>query len=152
MIRYNTRCYFNVRSKADISQLNLPQGGKFHTFQWESRGPGLHLRRLYAPMFCSCTCHLLMHVFFVFCTFFCQDMCIMFFVWAATYDGLMPPLAACHCNSWYVLSMLCRPTWQINSLSLSLSQQPTCLPFGTCCRPPCGRLSRLMSAFERTLK
>ena len=22
--RYDTRCYFNVRSKADISQLNLP--------------------------------------------------------------------------------------------------------------------------------
>jgi len=26
MIRYYTRCYFNVRSKADISQLNLPHG------------------------------------------------------------------------------------------------------------------------------
>ena len=25
-IRYDTRCYFNVRSKADISQLNLPHG------------------------------------------------------------------------------------------------------------------------------
>ena len=25
-IRYGTRCYFNVRSKADISQLNLPHG------------------------------------------------------------------------------------------------------------------------------
>ena len=25
-IRYATRCYFNVRSKADISQLNLPHG------------------------------------------------------------------------------------------------------------------------------
>ena len=25
-IRYNTRCYFNVRSKADMSQLNLPHG------------------------------------------------------------------------------------------------------------------------------
>ena len=25
-IRYDTRCYFNVRSKADTSQLNLPQG------------------------------------------------------------------------------------------------------------------------------
>jgi len=23
---YDTRCYFNVRSKADISQLNLPHG------------------------------------------------------------------------------------------------------------------------------
>jgi len=25
-IRYNTRCYFNVRSKADMSQLSLPHG------------------------------------------------------------------------------------------------------------------------------
>ena len=25
-IRYDTRCYFNVRSKADISQLDLPHG------------------------------------------------------------------------------------------------------------------------------
>ena len=25
-IRYDTRCYFNVRSKTDISQLNLPHG------------------------------------------------------------------------------------------------------------------------------
>ena len=25
-IRYDTRCYFNVRSKADMSQLNLPRG------------------------------------------------------------------------------------------------------------------------------
>ena len=25
-MRYDTRCYFNVRSKADISQLNLPHG------------------------------------------------------------------------------------------------------------------------------
>jgi len=24
VLRYDTRCYFNVRSKADISQLNLP--------------------------------------------------------------------------------------------------------------------------------
>jgi len=29
-IRYDTRCYFNVRSKADISQLNLPH--KVSTF------------------------------------------------------------------------------------------------------------------------
>jgi len=26
LIRYDTRCYFNVRSKADISRLNLPHG------------------------------------------------------------------------------------------------------------------------------
>jgi len=25
-IRYDTRCHFNVQSKADISQLNLPHG------------------------------------------------------------------------------------------------------------------------------
>ena len=25
-LQYDTRCYFNVRSKADISQLNLPHG------------------------------------------------------------------------------------------------------------------------------
>jgi len=25
-LRYDTRCYFNVRSKADMSQLNLPHG------------------------------------------------------------------------------------------------------------------------------
>ena len=25
-VRYDTRCYFNVRSKADMSQLNLPHG------------------------------------------------------------------------------------------------------------------------------
>ena len=25
-IRYDTRCYFNVRSKASMSQLNLPHG------------------------------------------------------------------------------------------------------------------------------
>ena len=31
-IRYDTRCYFNVRSKADISQLNLPHG----TDNWKS--------------------------------------------------------------------------------------------------------------------
>ena len=27
-IQYNTRCYFNVRLKADMSQLNLPHGTK----------------------------------------------------------------------------------------------------------------------------
>ena len=26
LLRYDTRCYINVRSKADISQLNLPHG------------------------------------------------------------------------------------------------------------------------------
>ena len=27
-IRYDTRCYFNLRSKADMSQLNLPHGNR----------------------------------------------------------------------------------------------------------------------------
>ena len=27
-MRYDTRSYFNVRSKADVSQLNLPHGNK----------------------------------------------------------------------------------------------------------------------------
>ena len=26
LLRYDTKCYINVRSKADISQLNLPHG------------------------------------------------------------------------------------------------------------------------------
>jgi len=26
LLRYDTKCYFNVRSKADMSQLNLPHG------------------------------------------------------------------------------------------------------------------------------
>ena len=30
LIRYDTRCYFNVRSKADISQLSLPHGTTYH--------------------------------------------------------------------------------------------------------------------------
>ena len=30
-IRYDTRCYFKVRSKADMSQLNLPHGNDMHT-------------------------------------------------------------------------------------------------------------------------
>jgi len=35
-IRYDTRCYFNVRSKADISQLNLPHNSaKWFWLQYE---------------------------------------------------------------------------------------------------------------------
>ena len=30
-IRYDTRCYFNARSKADMSQLNLPHGTNNYT-------------------------------------------------------------------------------------------------------------------------
>jgi len=33
---YDTKCYFNVRLKADISQLNLPHG-MGHSFLWLSR-------------------------------------------------------------------------------------------------------------------
>ena len=29
-VRYDTRCYFNVRSKADISQLNLPHESRWN--------------------------------------------------------------------------------------------------------------------------
>jgi len=54
--------------------------------------------------------------FFCFCTFFCQCMCITFLLWAASYDGLMPSLAACHCSTSCVLSMLC--TRKIRALSL----------------------------------
>ena len=34
MIRYDTRCYFNLRSKADVIQLNLPHG----TDSWQHAG------------------------------------------------------------------------------------------------------------------
>jgi len=33
--RYDTKCYFNVRSKADISQLNLSHGTKNKTIKTE---------------------------------------------------------------------------------------------------------------------
>ena len=44
-IRYDTRCYFNVRSKADISQLNLPHGTASRE-QWRSTASPLRWRRL----------------------------------------------------------------------------------------------------------
>ena len=31
---YDTRCYFNVRSKADVSQLNLPHCNYIHPFTY----------------------------------------------------------------------------------------------------------------------
>ena len=45
-------------------------------------------------MFSACTCHQLLHVFLFFCLhFFSVSICVLcFFVWAASYDGLMPPL------------------------------------------------------------
>jgi len=33
--RYDTRCYFNVRSKADMSQLNIPHGTN-NTEKWKT--------------------------------------------------------------------------------------------------------------------
>ena len=40
-VKYDTRCYFNVRSKADISQLNLPhKKGKVFPYSLPSVGPG----------------------------------------------------------------------------------------------------------------
>jgi len=56
---------------------------------------------VYAIYFCT---------FFVF-VFFSVSMCVLcimfLLLWTTSYDGLMPPLAACRCNSWCVLSMLC---------------------------------------------
>ena len=44
-IRYDTRCYFNVLSKADISQLNLPHGL-------------IHIQfRFVLPFWYGCVCH-----------------------------------------------------------------------------------------------
>ena len=50
---------------------------------------------------------------------FSVSICVLcFLLWAASYDGLMPSLAACHCNNWYVYVMyMCL----VNKLSLSLS-------------------------------
>jgi len=45
VIRYDTRCYFNVRSKADISQLNLPHGVMSEYFL-SGRGQG-HVSNFY---------------------------------------------------------------------------------------------------------
>ena len=50
-----------------------------------------------------------LNVFLLFCTF-SLSICVLYFVWAASYDGIMPPLAACHCNNSYESSMLC--TWK----------------------------------------
>ena len=41
-IRYDTRCYFNVRSKADISQLNLPHGRRVDLCKNVMGGSKLH--------------------------------------------------------------------------------------------------------------
>ena len=35
-IRYDTRCYFNVRSKADMSRLNLPHGNQLKIVKLKS--------------------------------------------------------------------------------------------------------------------
>ena len=56
---------------------------------------------VYAIYFCT---------FFVF-ALFCQYMCIMFFCYGrpATISWCLHWQSVCHCNSWYILSMLC--TW-----------------------------------------
>ena len=66
----------------------------------------------------ACICHLLLHIFLVFALFSVSVCVLCFLLRAASYDGLMPPLAACHCNSWCVLSDV---MYFVNKLSLSLS-------------------------------
>ena len=52
------------------------------------------------------------------CALFSVSICVFcFLLWAASYDGLMPSLAACHCNNWYVYVMY---MYLVNKLSLSL--------------------------------
>jgi len=36
-MRYDTQSYFNVRSKADITQLNLPDGNKLKKWDKETK-------------------------------------------------------------------------------------------------------------------
>jgi len=36
--RYDTRCHFNVRSKADMRQLNLPHGTKDYESEKKAKG------------------------------------------------------------------------------------------------------------------
>ena len=45
------------------------------------------------------------------------------YFWAASYDGLMPSLAACHCNNWYVYVMY---MYLVNKLSLFLRCSHSC--------------------------
>jgi len=53
------------------------------------------------------------------CALFSVSICVLcFLLCAASYDGLMPSLAACHCNTWYVYVMYMH---LVNKLSLSLS-------------------------------
>jgi len=67
---------------------------------------------------CFVHVHAIFARFFVFFALFSVSICALcFFVWAASYDGLMPPLAACHCNNSYALAMLC--VYLANELSLS---------------------------------
>ena len=71
------------------------------------------------------------------CTFFLSVCVLCFLLWAASYDGLMPSLAACHCNNWYVCVMY---MYLVNKLSLSLfdresvknprRERPLFLPIG----------------------
>jgi len=47
----------------------------------------------------------------------CRFYCVCLYFWAASYDRLMPSLAACHCNNWYVYVMY---MYLVNKLSLSV--------------------------------
>ena len=71
-IRYDTRCYFNVRSKADISQLNLPHGCEWVSI---SSGTGLlGLSRIKAvKRLCVCVC-VCMCVYVCVCVYKCHKM------------------------------------------------------------------------------
>ena len=53
-IRYDTRCYFNVRSKADISQLNLPHGTCGDAFPIEGVLVATYLLSVEALPHCRC--------------------------------------------------------------------------------------------------
>ena len=55
---------------------------------------------------CFVRVHAIFARFLLFALFSVSICVLCSFVWAASYDGLMPPLAACHCNNSYVLSML----------------------------------------------
>ena len=55
--------------------------------------------------------------FFCLCALFSVSVCVLcFLLWAASYYGLMPSLAACHCDNMYVMYM-----YLVNKLSLKVA-------------------------------
>ena len=79
-----------------------------------------------------------------FCTFFSVNTCVLRpLLWAASYDGLMPPLAACHCSNWcvifllsYLVNKLClstRDKCNLNTLLSGRAHLAVCLPAAGCC-------------------